>query len=115
MIEASLAAVARGDYQSAARLLTALQDRVGDLESCGPPCGEVENDLAATAQALRDRARRAAIIASGVATEATVERETFAVGDTVRVTVAVYNPAASPAMSAWRSSPTTRPSRSSMR
>ncbi len=56
-----------------------------------PQCGGALADLAASLDLTIDRASRALIEAAGVSVEATAERELVAVGDSVPVTIAVYN------------------------
>jgi LmbE family N-acetylglucosaminyl deacetylase len=56
-----------------------------------PQCGGALGDLTASLDAVRDQATQALLDAAGVAVEATAERERVAVGDSVPVTIAVYN------------------------
>jgi LmbE family N-acetylglucosaminyl deacetylase len=78
-----------------ARVVRLLQ-RVPDGLSCGaaatvPLCGGVRGDLAASVETALRRARSALLAASGVLVEATAPRELVAIGDTIPVTIAVYN------------------------
>ena len=66
----------------------ALEESVRCIESL---CPQAEGDLVASIRTLRDRASRAALIAAGVTVEATVDRELYALEDTVSIAVAVYN------------------------
>jgi LmbE family N-acetylglucosaminyl deacetylase len=57
----------------------------------GPECGGALADLAMSLNTIGDRASRALLTAAGVSVEATAERELVALGDSVPVTVTVYN------------------------
>ena len=83
-----------------ARLIGAV--RAG-LRCAGRPCyGEAvgadapTGDLASSLETARRRATTALLAASGVLVEATAPRELLAVGDTLPVTVAVYNQGSEP-------------------
>ena len=54
-------------------------------------CGAGDPDASATVSVLQNRLRRALLLASGVAVEATVPREIIARGDSVPLTVTIYN------------------------
>ena len=65
-------------------------------QSCGSAggvalCGGIAGDLAVSVESARRRATGALLAASGVLVEATAPRELVAVGDTVPVTISVYN------------------------
>ena len=74
------------------RLLT----EVRQAQSCGgvanvAMCGGVGGDLGTSVETALRRATTALLAASGVMVEATAPRELVAVGDTIPVTIAVYN------------------------
>ncbi|HTR78139.1 MAG TPA: hypothetical protein VMH39_08510, partial [Gemmatimonadaceae bacterium] len=56
-----------------------------------PTCNGVAGDLAVSIAAVREHATQALLDAAGIAIEATAARERVAVGDSVPVTIAVYN------------------------
>jgi len=72
-------------------LATRARETAGCPEALVPQCGGALADLAASLNVTRDRASRALLDAAGVSVEATAERELVAAGDSVPVTVAVYN------------------------
>src|SRR5439155_13681012 len=74
-----------------AALAARARESAGCAELLVPQCGGALADLAASLNTTRDRATRALIEAAGVSVEATAERELVAAGDSVPVTVAVYN------------------------
>jgi LmbE family N-acetylglucosaminyl deacetylase len=83
-----------------ARVVHLLTD-VRQAQSCGSAasvalCGGVAGDLAVSLETVLRRATRALLAASGVLVEATAPRELVAVGDTVPVTISVYNQGAAP-------------------
>ena len=70
-------------------------------QSCGSAagvalCGGVAGDLAVSLETVRRRATGALLAAAGVLVEATAPRELVAVGDTVPVTISVYNQGVAP-------------------
>jgi LmbE family N-acetylglucosaminyl deacetylase len=74
---------------------------VSNAQSCGGAanvafCGGVGGDLGTSAETALQRATSALLAASGVLIEATAPRELVAVGDTIPVTVAVYNQGPAP-------------------
>jgi LmbE family N-acetylglucosaminyl deacetylase len=78
-----------------------LLTEVGQAQSCGAVanvafCGGVAGDLGASVETALRRATRALLAASGVLIEATAPRELVAVGDTVPVTISVYNQGTAP-------------------
>jgi LmbE family N-acetylglucosaminyl deacetylase len=92
------AAVRADDLRTASRTLGALSRLARRLRAtsttCPLPrdrCQPLAADAAVSFAWLEDRATRAALIAAGIAIEATVPRETATVGDSVAVTVAVYD------------------------
>ncbi len=93
LLDSAQRAVRAGDLRSArklARLGDSAQGLLGRTR-CAASCTLDQLDLDATAAMLASRAWRAAAIAAGIAVEATVERELYAVGDTIRIKVANYN------------------------
>ena len=95
---AAQAAVRADDMRSAARTLAPLARLAYELRSTSTTCplsregcAALMNDAQASFAWLDDRSTRAALIAAGVAIEATVQRETATVGDSVTVNVAVYD------------------------
>src|SRR5205823_3912574 len=72
-------------------LATRAREQLGCAELLVPQCGGAPADLAASLNTIRERSSRALLDAAGVSVEATAGRELVAVGDTVGVTVAVYN------------------------
>ena len=92
------AAVRADDLRSASRTLGALSRLTRRLRAttatCPLPrdrCEPLTADAKASFAGLEDRATRAALIAAGIAIEATIARETATVGDSVAVAVAVYD------------------------
>jgi LmbE family N-acetylglucosaminyl deacetylase len=92
------AAVRADDMRVAARALATLARLAGRLRSTTTTCPldrarceALNSDAQASLAWLDDRATRAALIAAGVAIEATVQRETATVGDSVVVGVSVYD------------------------
>ena len=92
------AAVRADDVRAASRTLGALSRLARRLRATSATCPLPRDrcePLAADAKAsfawLEERATRAALIAAGVAIEATIPRETATVGDSVVVSVAVYD------------------------
>ncbi len=70
-------------------------------QSCGSAanvamCGGVNGDLGTSVETALRRATAALLAASGVLIEATAPRELVAVGDTIPVTIAVYNQGPAP-------------------
>jgi LmbE family N-acetylglucosaminyl deacetylase len=72
-------------------LATRVREGMRCTEFIVPQCGGSPADLAASLNVIRDRASRALLLAAGVSIEATAERELVALGDSVPVTIAVYN------------------------
>ncbi|HEX2716316.1 MAG TPA: PIG-L family deacetylase [Gemmatimonadaceae bacterium] len=91
LIDSVQAAVRREDPRLTTQLLVRLGRRAKRLAPIQASSQEEGSDLFATAGSLARRAEQAAVLAAGIAIEATVEREVFAAGDTVRVSVAVFN------------------------
>jgi LmbE family N-acetylglucosaminyl deacetylase len=78
-----------------ARVVRLLTD-VRQAQSCGSAanvafCGGVGGDLGTTVETALRRATSALLAASGVMVEATAPRELVAVGDTIPVTISIYN------------------------
>lgn len=72
-------------------------DEIGSAETPQPAaCGGAAGDLANTLVTSLDRAQRALLLAAGVAVEATAPRELAAVGDTIPVTISVFDQGALP-------------------
>ena len=95
---AAQAAVRDDDMRAASRLLATLSVLAGRLRvtstTCLAPrdqCAALVADAQASFTWLAERATRAALIAAGVAIEATIPRETATAGDSVAVSVAVYD------------------------
>jgi LmbE family N-acetylglucosaminyl deacetylase len=83
-----------------ARVVHLLTD-VRQAQSCGSAanvafCGGVGGDLGTTVETGLRRATSALLAASGVMVEATAPRELVAVGDTIPVTISIYNQGSMP-------------------
>jgi len=95
---AAQASVRADDLRTASHVLAALSRLARRLRATSSTCPlrrESCEPLAADARSsfawIEERATRGALIAAGVAIEATVPRETATVGDSVAVTVVVYD------------------------
>jgi LmbE family N-acetylglucosaminyl deacetylase len=67
------------------------------------PCAGVTADLRASLAIARSRAEKALLAAAGVLVEATVPRDAVAVGDSVPVTIALYNQGGTDVRFGWSS------------
>ena len=95
---AAQAAVRADDLSAASRSLATLARLAHRLRATSTACvlsreqcAALMNDAQASFSWLDDRATRAALIAAGVAIEATIPRDAMTVGDSVVVSVAVYD------------------------
>ena len=91
--------VSAGPADSLAVMLARVVQRTSNVRlafRCGdvarvPACGGVLGDLAVTARAIGERAIRAMVGAAGIIIDGRVDRELVAAGDSVPVTVSVFN------------------------
>ena len=81
------------------RLLTTVRDGLPcERRTVNAGCGGAVGDLAVSLETAETRARAALLAAAGVLVEATAPRELVAVGDTVPVTISIYNQGSSDVM-----------------